>query len=155
MTIDVTVTTSKTLLALLNAHRAKIGKSQLAKWGGKRVDLEAAVSAILPKDEPKTKKAPKEKKTSETSDRGAIQRFVYAKLLEVVGEDEDGRPVGHTYPAILEAVKAEFPEAATSIACLRWYATKLNGSHRTTKGSAVVMPHRPKAPRTTDEASVA
>lgn len=34
----------------------------------------------------------------------------------------DGKyTVGHTYQHILEVLKEEFPEASTSVACLRWY----------------------------------
>lgn len=35
---------------------------------------------------------------------------------------KDGKyTVGHTYQRILELLRDEFPEASTSVACLRWY----------------------------------
>lgn len=39
---------------------------------------------------------------------------------------KDGRyTVGHTYQHILDVLAAEFPEASTSVACLRWYVVHM------------------------------
>jgi hypothetical protein len=152
-TIDIKTTATSELLTILNADRVANGKSEMKKWGKTRLELEGLVEAILAaKTEKKAAKKAKSVKAEGTSDRGAIRRFVEAKLLETTGEDEDGRPVGHTYNDILEAVKEQFPEAATSLNCLRWYATKMNSANKKTNDK-VVMPVRPKAPRSTVEES--
>jgi hypothetical protein len=39
--------------------------------------------------------------------------------------DEDGRSVGLKYIEVLDIIRAEFPEASTSVACLRWYIVHL------------------------------
>lgn len=39
--------------------------------------------------------------------------------------DEDGRSVGLKYIEVLNIIKGEFPEASTSVACLRWYIVHL------------------------------
>jgi hypothetical protein len=53
-------------------------------------------------------------------------------LLEHVCDSEgnkilkDGRyTTGHTYQHILDILAAEFPEASTSVACLRWYVVHM------------------------------
>lgn len=39
--------------------------------------------------------------------------------------DEDGRSVGLKYIEVLGIIHEEFPEASTSVACLRWYVVHL------------------------------
>jgi hypothetical protein len=39
--------------------------------------------------------------------------------------DADGRSVGMKYNEVLEILRVEFPEASTSVACLRWYIVHL------------------------------
>ena len=39
--------------------------------------------------------------------------------------DEDGRSIGLKYKEVLEIIQQEFPEASTSVACLRWYVVHL------------------------------
>ncbi len=54
-------------------------------------------------------------------------------LDKVRGEDgalqlKDGQyTIGLTYQQILERLAAEFPEASTSVACLRWYNVHMKG----------------------------
>ena len=52
--------------------------------------------------------------------------------------DNDGRAVGFSYDHILEKVLEQFPDANTTVKCLRWYATHLN------KDTNVKMPIRPR-----------
>ena len=40
-------------------------------------------------------------------------------------KNEDGRTVGLKYKEVLHIIKTEFPEASTSVACLRWYIVHL------------------------------
>lgn len=57
------------------------------------------------------------------------------QLLLTKVKDADGGPVlkdgryttGMTYQAILEQLAVEFPEASTSVACLRWYNVHMKG----------------------------
>ena len=39
--------------------------------------------------------------------------------------DEDGRSIGLKYKEVLGIIHEEFPEASTSVACLRWYVVHL------------------------------
>lgn len=39
--------------------------------------------------------------------------------------DADGRSIGLEYEAVLKIIQGEFPEASTSVACLRWYVVHL------------------------------
>jgi len=87
-------------------------------------------------------KAPKVKKTEAATDRGAIRQYCEELLLKSKGVDPDTkRPLGLPYADILAAVTKRFPEAATSLNCLRWYATKMN---KRVGKEKVVMPVRPK-----------
>lgn len=86
------------------------------------------------KREPKAPKAPKEKK-----EKGPVIRVVAEQLLlEVMAHDEDKRPYGHSYEAILNRIRAQFEGAKTTVACLRWYA-----AHMRERGEKV--PNRPRA----------
>lgn len=156
------------LLALYNEHS---GKPAVTKWKRKVTDLVAALLKLRPdlffvgafeassdelagqtgrpvdhvEDEKpaatKTKKAKAPKKPE--GDRGAIRKFCEEKLLHVKSTDpETKRPMGLPYSEILSAVTKKFPDAETSLNCLRWYATKLN---KRTGRDKVVMPLRPKA----------
>lgn len=57
------------------------------------------------------------------------------ELLLTKLDDADGAPLlkdgryttGMTYQAILEQLAYEFPEASTSVACLRWYNVHMKG----------------------------
>lgn len=39
--------------------------------------------------------------------------------------DADGRSIGLKYKEVLQIIQQEFPEASTSVACLRWYVVHL------------------------------
>jgi hypothetical protein len=65
-----------------------------------------------------------------------LGRHIKARSHELLLEhvtDEAGEKVlkdgkyttGHTYQYILDALAAEFPEASTSVACLRWYVVHM------------------------------
>lgn len=82
----------------------------------------------------KGKKAPKEPKEKKRSIRSVAE----ALLLEVVGIDADKRKVGRSYDDILQAIRAEFPDAKTTVACLRWYAVHM-------RANEVMPPNRPRA----------
>lgn len=57
------------------------------------------------------------------------------------GTEKNARPEGYTYKEclvmVLDRVRPTNPDAATSLDCLRWYATKL-------RGEGVVLPYRPR-----------
>jgi hypothetical protein len=52
--------------------------------------------------------------------------------------DEAGKPIGFTYDHVLAKVLEQFPDANTTVKCLRWYNTKLNSDPN------VKMPVRPR-----------
>ncbi|WNO48842.1 hypothetical protein [Achromobacter phage maay_LB1] len=77
----------------------------------------AAAIQRLPEDKVKEPKVKKER--GET-----VKDYACALLCEVVGQ-QDGRDVGMPYETVLEHIKVKFPDAKTSVNCLRWYAGKI------------------------------
>ena len=63
--------------------------------------------------------------------------------------DEAGKPIGFTYDHVLAKVLEQFPDANTTVKCLRWYNTKLNSDPN------VKMPVRPRKRTVTKDASLA
>lgn len=103
---------------------------------------EAKAPAEKPKKEKKVKE-PKEVKPKQPSIRSVAE----ALILEVVGLDENKRKVGHSYETILAKIREQYPEAKTSIACLRWYAVHM-------RDRGVLPPSRPRAVPAKGEAEV-
>ena len=101
----------------------------------------APVEAAAPKapkvKAPKEPKAPKEKKIS-------IRSVAEALIVKVVSTDEKG-DVGLSYEDILAEIKSQFPEAKTTISCLRWYAVRLREAN-------TVLPQRARAAKPVVEA---
>ncbi len=118
-------------------------QEELKAQAGRPVDHTDQTEVVTAKPV-KAKKAKVAKAKKEPNgDRGAIRRHCEELLLKVKGTDpETKRPLGLPYSEILNAVTSKFPEAATSLNCLRWYATKMN---KRTGKEKVVMPIRPKA----------
>lgn len=92
--------------------------------------LEPAAT-VKPDDKPAEK--PKAKS-------GRIIRVACEELLMKVDFEQGGKEYGLSYEDILAAIKAEFPNGKTSLACLRWYAVQLR--ERNEK-----VPNRPRAPK--------
>lgn len=102
----------------------------------------APVEAAAPKapkvKAPKEPKAPKEKKIS-------IRSVAEALLAKVVSTDDKGN-VGLSYEDILAQVKAQYPDAKTTISCLRWYAVRMREAN-------IVLPLRARAAKPVVEAA--
>lgn len=104
---------------------------------------EAVVEVAKPKKgKAKVKKAvaTREKRT------GEIRAYAEEMLLVAKGTDEKSRrPLGLTYLDILGKVLKKFPEARTTLNCLRWYAAKMNKQGRPggRDGPKITMPARP------------
>lgn len=79
-------------------------------------------------------KVPVEKAPKAPSVREVAEGF----LLTVVGTDEDGRDIGLSYDQALAEVLKVFPNAKTTIACLRWYAVHM-------RDREVKLPSRPRS----------
>lgn len=79
----------------------------------------------------KAAKVAKEKKIS-------IRSVAEALLLQTTGVDKDDRVVGLSYDDILTTVKTQFPDAKTTVGCLRWYAASM-------RDAGTVVPARPRA----------
>lgn len=126
-------------------------QEELSAQGGRPVNADEETLALRmagkPDPKPTKSKAKKAKKPAKAKkaggiERGAIRQLCEEMLLKVKGTDEKTkRPLGLPYSEILSAVHKKFPDAATSLNCLRWYATKLN---KQTGKEKVVMPTRPK-----------
>lgn len=112
---------NNTIAQLVEIHDNLPGVEPIGKWKGRKDLLVEKVAAAM--------KAARGNKT--------IREVAEALLIEVV-KTEDGKPIGHPYDYVLDAVLEEFPEANTTVKCLRWYNTKLNSDPN------VKMPVRPR-----------
>lgn len=84
---------------------------------------EALATAAAIQQLPEAKAVVKEPKVKK--ERGeTVKDYACALLCEVVGQ-QDGRDVGMPYETVLERIKVKFPDAKTSVNCLRWYAGKI------------------------------
>lgn len=110
-----------TIKQLVAQHDEIAGVEPIGKWNGRKDLLVEKVAAAM--------KAARGNKT--------IREVAEALLIEVA-HTEDNKPIGHPYDYVLERVLEEFPEANTTVKCLRWYNTKLNSDPN------VKMPVRPR-----------
>ncbi|QIW86487.1 hypothetical protein AMA1_59 [Achromobacter phage AMA1] len=109
--------------AVQEAPEAPETKTWEQKWED-AIDQEeklATAAAIqqLPEEKVVVKEPKVKKERSET-----VKDYACALLCEVVGQ-QDGRDVGMPYETVLEHIKVKFPDAKTSVNCLRWYAGKI------------------------------
>jgi len=111
-----------TIKQLVEAHNNIKGVEPISSWKGRKDLLIEKVSAAM--------KAARGTRT--------IREASEALLIEVAYVDDAGKPIGHPYDYVLERVLDEFPEANTTVKCLRWYNTKLNSDPE------VKMPVRPR-----------
>jgi hypothetical protein len=112
---------TNTIAQLVEIHDSIEGVEPIGKWKGRKDLLIEKVAAAM--------KAARGGRT--------IREAAEALLIETA-ETQDGKPIGHPYDYILDKVLAEFPEANTTVKCLRWYNTKLNSDPN------VRMPVRPR-----------
>jgi hypothetical protein len=110
-----------TIKQLIEAHNELPGVEPITSWKGRKDLLVEKVAAAM-----------------KTARGNRTIREVAEALLIEVARTEDGKPIGHPYDYVLEQVLAEFPEANTTVKCLRWYNTKLNSDPN------VKMPVRPR-----------
>lgn len=112
---------TNTIKELVAIHDDLPGVEPIGKWSGRKDLLVEKVAAAM--------KASRGSKT--------IREVAEALLIEVA-EVVDDKPIGHPYDFVLDRVLEEFPEANTTVKCLRWYNTKLNSDPN------VKMPVRPR-----------
>ncbi len=124
------------ITALAEAQGINIGKHFDDEGNVKPPAPVEPAKVTAPKAAPKAKadKAPAEPKVKAPSIRAVAEEM----LLEVVGLDENKRKVGVPYEDIIAKIKAQFPEAKTTVACLRWYAVHM-------RERDVLPPNRPRA----------
>lgn len=103
----------------------QMATSPLRRWSGSKAALMAKVDALAA-----TARAQPSGRT--------VKEAAGELLLTVTHRGEGNRPVGLPYDEILARLRAEFPDAETTNACLRWYAVKLNQT------PGVRMPVRPR-----------
>lgn len=111
-----------TIKALIEQFNAIPGVEPLANWKGRKDLLVEKVAEAM--------KAARGTKTIRSVSEALLQQVAYT--------DDAGKPIGLTYETILAKVLAEFPDANTTVKCLRWYNTKLNSD------PAIKMPVRPR-----------
>lgn len=111
------------------AAAAKKAEEELAK---KASAIEEKPAAVKP--------AAKEPKV-----KGPTIRSVAEGLLQtVVAHDADGRALSYSYEEILSKVKEQFPNAKTTIACLRWYGVHMRGRDERVPLRPRAQPQKPK-----------
>jgi len=110
-----------TIKQLVAKHDDLPGIEPINKWNGRKDLLVEKVAQAM-----------KDARGNKT-----IREVSEALLIEV-SHIEDDKPIGHPYDYILDKVLEEFPEANTTVKCLRWYNTKLNSDPN------VKMPVRPR-----------
>lgn len=111
-----------TIKQLIETHNAIAGVEPIVAWKGRKDLLVEKVAEAIQKA------------------RGThtIKSVSDALLTAVDYVDDAGKPIGFTYDHVLEKVLEQFPDANTTVKCLRWYNTKLNSDPN------VKMPVRPR-----------
>lgn len=111
-----------TIKQLIEAHNAIEGVEPIVAWKGRKdLLVEKVTEAIRKARGPQT-----------------IKSVSDALLTAVDYVDDAGKPIGFTYEHVLAKVLEQFPDANTTVKCLRWYSTKLNSDPN------VKMPVRPR-----------
>ena len=111
-----------TIKQLIEAHNAIEGVEPIVAWKGRKDLLVEKVTEAI-------RKARGTQTIKSVSD---------ALLIAIDYVDDAGKPIGFTYDHVLEKVLEQFPDANTTVKCLRWYNTKLNSDPN------VKMPVRPR-----------
>ena len=111
-----------TIKQLIEAHNAIEGVEPIVAWKGRKDLLVEKVTEAI-------RKARGTQTIKSVSD---------ALLTAVDYVDDAGKPIGFTYEYVLAKVLEQFPDANTTVKCLRWYNTKLNSDPN------VKMPVRPR-----------
>ena len=111
-----------TIKQLIEAHNAIEGAEPIVAWKGRKDLLVEKVTEAI-------RKARGTQTIKSVSD---------ALLTAVDYVDDAGKPIGFTYEHVLAKVLEQFPDANTTVKCLRWYNTKLNSDPN------VKMPVRPR-----------
>lgn len=160
------------LTARYNELREKVGEKPVGPWKGKKSDLIAKIEVLelrqkpeaappAPTPEPVAEKPaakPKPAKKQKTEDGRTIREASLDLLAHVdfyedktkasndenrVGADnKNARSVGLAYLEVINRVKAEFPDADTSVACLRWYSVKVRDAKNHPEYSGWKLPQR-------------
>lgn len=116
-----------------------------------------SVEDVKPKKQPKAESKPKKESKPKAEKSDEPVRTIKQASLELMclvdfyenkttGERDNGpnytnaRSVGLSYAEILRRLADEFPDAKTSVACLRWYAVKVRTGERYYEG--YVLPQR-------------
>lgn len=111
-----------TIKQLIETHNAIEGVEPIVAWKGRKDLLVEKVTEAI-------RKARGTQTIKSVSD---------ALLTAVDYVDDAGKPIGFTYEHVLAKVLEQFPDANTTVKCLRWYNTKLNSDPN------VKMPVRPR-----------
>ena len=111
-----------TIKQLIEAHNAIEGVEPIVAWKGRKDLLVEKVTEAI-------RKARGTQTIKSVSD---------ALLTAIDYVDDAGKPIGFTYEHVLAKVLEQFPDANTTVKCLRWYNTKLNSDPN------VKMPVRPR-----------
>lgn len=111
-----------TIKQLIETHNAIEGVEPIVAWKGRKDLLVEKVTEAI-------RKARGTQTIKSVSD---------ALLTAIDYVDDAGKPIGFTYEHVLAKVLEQFPDANTTVKCLRWYNTKLNSDPN------VKMPVRPR-----------
>lgn len=136
-------TKTSDLLAEHNRRAKAAGSPTLKSWSKSKEALQARIDALPAPKKPATTSPDLAVKYATAVKATAISpadpiATASAKLLTAVAFEHEGRKWGIPYDLILAEVKRVFPDANTTVACLRWYAVDLNKQD-------LVLPHRKRS----------
>lgn len=160
------------LTVIYNELRAKVGEQPIKRWAGAKSELiakievlvlrqkpEAAPPAPTPEvvtEKPKVKQKPaKKQKTDDgrTIREASLDLLAHVDFYEdktkasndenrVAADHKQARSVGLAYLEVIARVKLEFPDADTSVACLRWYSVKVRDAKNHPEYAGWKLPQR-------------
>lgn len=107
-------------------------------------------------EKPKAKQKPAKKQKTEdgrTIREASLDLLAHVDFYEdktkasndenrVAADHKNARSVGLAYLEVIERVKLEFPDADTSVACLRWYSVKVRDSKNHPEYAGWKLPQR-------------
>lgn len=151
---------------LITIYNGLSPDTPLTSWKTKKTKLVDKIMRLpnfnVPEAEPIEADEPEAEQTPSTDGESTIRLVSCALLCQIEfyedrtkkASDENrvekkhqqSRSVGLSYPDVLARVLEKFPEAATSIECLRWYAVKIRAQEFGYEGMSLPQ-RRPRAKR--------
>ena len=122
--------TVEQLLELYNVVRNKRKLPILETWNGTRARLIVRIEKYEKIRWKATHQMQEIKRKQKAAYKQRVQylgvgKFVKSLLMEIIGKDDEGHDVGHSYAEILRRTKAEFPNSKVDQKHVVWYRYKM------------------------------